>query len=73
VQLELSLRPIYDGQPGFEQVVGEMGRRGFVLSDLLRGFADGWELLEVDGLFVRAGVRQSKPHDDDYQGGDHPR
>jgi FkbM family methyltransferase len=60
VQLELSLRPIYDGQPGFEQVVGEMGRRGFVLSDLLRGFADGWELLEVDGLFVRAGMRQSK-------------
>jgi FkbM family methyltransferase len=57
VQLELSLRPIYNGQPGFEQVVGEMRRRGFVLNALLPGFADDWELLEVDGLFVRAGVR----------------
>ena len=59
VQLELSLRPLYSGQPGFEEVVGEMRRRGFVLSDLVRGFADNWELFEVDGLFVRRGVRQS--------------
>jgi hypothetical protein len=69
VQLELSLRPLYSGQPGFEQMIQEMRGRGFVLSDLVRGFADGWELLEVDGLFVRSGVRQSSPHDDDHQGG----
>jgi FkbM family methyltransferase len=68
VQLELSLRPIYHGQPGFEDLVGEMRRRGFVLSDLVRGFADGWELLEADGLFVRARVRQSEPHEHDQQG-----
>jgi FkbM family methyltransferase len=54
VQLELSLRPIYEGQPSFEEMVQYMRTRGFLLSDLLRGFSnhESWELFEVDGLFV---------------------
>lgn len=57
VQLEMSLRAAYEGQPGFETVRSFMGERGFVLAAILPGFTkpDTNELVEVDGIFLRAG------------------
>ena len=54
VQLELSLRPLYVGQPEFHDLTAHMAGQGFVLSGLIPGLADPrtLELLEVDGLFV---------------------
>ncbi len=59
VQLELSLRPLYKGQPSFDEMIELMRGQGFVLSDLLRGFSNEWELLEVDGLFVNRQLANS--------------
>jgi FkbM family methyltransferase len=64
VQLELSLRPLYIGQPGFQEVAAHMADQGFVLSGLIPGFADPrtLELFEIDGLFVnRALVEGAAP------------
>ena len=63
VQLELSLRSLYAGQPTFEAMVGYMRDHGFVLSDLLRGFSNdaAWELFEVDGLFVNRRIKCTAP------------
>ena len=56
VQLELSLRPIYDAQPPIEKVIELMRARGFVLVDLIRGFGtESGTLIEIDGIFTRSG------------------
>jgi FkbM family methyltransferase len=57
VQLEMSLRAAYEGQPGFESVRSFMGEKGFVLAAILPGFIkpDTNELVEVDGIFLRVG------------------
>jgi FkbM family methyltransferase len=55
VQLELSLKPMYHGQPTLEVMLAFMRSHGFELSWLESGFGNPvtHELLEVDGLFVR--------------------
>ncbi|HKO11590.1 MAG TPA: FkbM family methyltransferase [Acidobacteriaceae bacterium] len=54
LQLELSLRPLYDGQPPIEEVIRLLRQRGFVPYDLWPVVRDHtWAALEVDCLFYR--------------------
>jgi hypothetical protein len=55
VQLEMSLVPLYEGAPAYEEMLGEMTSRGFRLAWLDPGFRDPKtrELLQFDAAFVR--------------------
>ena len=57
VQLELSLVPLYDGQPLWEEVIALMATHGLVLWALWPGFSDpaSGRLLQIDAIFVRDG------------------
>jgi FkbM family methyltransferase len=55
VQLELSMVPLYDGAPLFEDLVGRMQEAGFGIFALEGGFGDPrtGRMLQCDGFFVR--------------------
>lgn len=55
VQMEMSLAKLYDGQPGYLDLIAFMTERGFSLVDLVPGFTDPktGHLLQVDGVFTR--------------------
>lgn len=55
VEVELSLVPLYEGQPLWPELADLLRRAGFVLLALGHGFRDPktGELLQVDGLFGR--------------------
>jgi FkbM family methyltransferase len=57
VECELSFTPLYEQQPLFPEVVAWLRNRGFVLAALETVHADPrtGELLQVNGLFLRAG------------------
>jgi FkbM family methyltransferase len=58
LQLELSLRPLYQGQALWQELLQWLGERGFEVWDLVSGFrdpADG-RLLQFDGVLVRRGA-----------------
>lgn len=63
VQLEMSIKPIYAGQPTFETMVAHMRARGFALSAILEGFSNPgeWELIECDGIFVNSNSKPLHP------------
>jgi FkbM family methyltransferase len=57
VQAELSLVPLYEGAPDWQDVIAFLDRRGFVLAGFEGGHTD-WQsgrMLQADGLFVRPG------------------
>ena len=56
IQLELSFIPVYEGTPGFVEVVENLASRGYVPSAFfpVSRASDGLALVEADGLFVRA-------------------
>jgi FkbM family methyltransferase len=56
VELELVLAELYDGQAMFPELVDQMEKEGFVLTDVESGFRDPRtsQLLQIDGVFVRA-------------------
>lgn len=56
VQLELSLVPLYNGQPLFLDLVETMREAGFVLCGVVPGFADEHtgRLLQLDGVFLKS-------------------
>lgn len=58
LQLELSLRPLYVGEPGFLEVASGLAGQGFDLVGLEPGFAEDatGRLLQSDVLFARRGV-----------------
>lgn len=58
LQLELSLRPLYVGEPGFLEVAGWLSERGLELVGLEPGFVEAstGRLLQSDVLFARPGV-----------------
>lgn len=55
LQLELSIHPIYDGQPSFVEMLNYVRSRGFLIAGMQPGWNDPntGELLEFDGLFIR--------------------
>jgi FkbM family methyltransferase len=55
IQMEMSLVPLYDGELLFDQLLHELGARGFELWSLLPAFVDRktGRLLQVDGVFFR--------------------
>jgi FkbM family methyltransferase len=58
VQIELSLRGLYAGQPAIDEILGLLRERDFAAYAFVPGFVDPGteELLEVDGLFFRRGT-----------------
>ncbi len=56
LQLEMSLVELYEGAPTFSEVYREVESLGFRCISITQGFVDHdrQELLQVDGLFVRA-------------------
>lgn len=58
VQLELSLRPLYEGAPSLSDAVDAMVSKGYVLSYLNAGFEDPrtGRMLQADGVFIREPV-----------------
>jgi FkbM family methyltransferase len=54
-QIELSIKPLYDGQPSMEKVIAVMRSKGFSLWRLLPGLSDPINLrsYEMDGIFFR--------------------
>jgi FkbM family methyltransferase len=61
-QLEMSLTTLYEGAPRMHELVGWMDARGFDLVSLEYGFSDptSGRLLQVDGLFLRAGLSDKR-------------
>jgi FkbM family methyltransferase len=55
VQVELSVVPLYEGQPVFDQVLGFLRDQGFELWDVSPGFVDpqSGRMLQFDGMFYR--------------------
>jgi hypothetical protein len=65
LQLELSLIPLYDGAPGFAEMIQFAQSRGYELFGIVPGFRDrlSGRLLQADGFFVRSDLGGSKrPH-----------
>ena len=57
LQLELSMVPLYDGQPLIDDLIGSVRTMGFVLMSLEPDFYDQstGQLLQADGIFFRPG------------------
>jgi FkbM family methyltransferase len=55
VQAELSFVPLYEGSPGYLELISHLGERGFRLAGLEEGHDDvrTGEMLQADGIFVR--------------------
>lgn len=55
VQIELSLRPLYDGQQTYRELASLLECHGFTLVGIEPGFLDKdtGELLQIDGIFRR--------------------
>ncbi len=58
LQLELSLKPLYEGEPGFLEVAGWLAGRGLEMVGLEPGFVEAstGRLLQSDVFFARPGV-----------------
>lgn len=55
LQLELSLAPLYEGEPGFHEMIDLVEREGFTLHDLNPCYSDSvtGRTFQVDALFFR--------------------
>ena len=55
IQLEMSLKPLYEGESLFSELYSEMESEGFHLAWVEPGFRDEktGELLQLDGIFIR--------------------
>jgi FkbM family methyltransferase len=61
LQMEISLAPLYNGQPSFRELLDTMAGRGFEIFGFTPGFVDprNGRMLQVDGVFFRTvGNRQ---------------
>jgi FkbM family methyltransferase len=59
VQTELSLVPLYAGQPLFDQMRARMEQMGFALYAIFPGYVDEstGQTLQIDGFFLRRGAQ----------------
>jgi FkbM family methyltransferase len=55
VQIELSMVPIYEGQPLYREVMDRLDAEGFVLHAVFPGYSDQatGRMLQMDGVFFR--------------------
>lgn len=55
IETELSLLPLYEGQPLYREVIDFLESKGYDLVSLERGFCDyeTGQLLQMDGIFAR--------------------
>jgi FkbM family methyltransferase len=55
IQIELSLRPLYEGQKTYRDVAAQIEKHGFTLVGVEPGFLDAGtgEMLQMDGIFRR--------------------
>jgi len=69
VQLELSLVPLYDGAPLYDEMLSYMSGRGFRLCWLDPGFHDPttYELLQFDACFVKNGMLGNIESDKEFK------
>lgn len=56
IQIELSLRPLYEGQKTYAELAARIEQHGFALVGIEPGFLDAstGEMLQMDGIFRRA-------------------
>ena len=63
IQMEMSLAPLYKGQPLFMELLESMGRSGFDIFGFVPGFVDpaSGRMLQIDGVFFKgSGERESR-------------
>lgn len=55
MEMELSLSPLYAGQPPWRELIAQVEDAGFVIVDLRKAFADRrtGQLLQIDAVFAR--------------------
>jgi FkbM family methyltransferase len=55
IQMEISLAPLYKGQPPFRELLDSMGRSGFEIFGFIPGFVDpaSGRMLQIDGVFFK--------------------
>lgn len=60
IQLELSLTPLYQGQPLYREIIEWLAEQGFELWSVLPGFLDisNGRLLQFDGIFFRSSASE---------------
>jgi hypothetical protein len=53
--MEISLAPLYKGQPLFKDLLDSMGRSGFEIFGFIPGFVDpaSGRMLQIDGVFFK--------------------
>ncbi len=67
IQTELSLVPLYAGQPLFDDMRAKLNAMGFTLTALFPGYVHAvtGQTLQIDGFFVRADLAQQSGRDAD--------
>lgn len=60
IQLEMSLVPLYQGQPLYQEIIEWLADQGFELWNVIPGFLDesNGRLLQFDGIFFRSADRK---------------
>ena len=55
LQMEISLAPLYNGQPAFNELLDSMSRSGFAIFGFVPGFVDPatGRMLQIDGVFFK--------------------
>jgi FkbM family methyltransferase len=61
LQIEISLAPLYKGQPTFSELLDTMSRSGFEIFGFVPGFVDpaSGRMLQIDGVFFRSATAGS--------------
>jgi FkbM family methyltransferase len=55
IQIEMSIKPLYEGAVLFGDIINHLNREGYVLMGIENGFSDplSGQLLQMDGIFIR--------------------
>jgi FkbM family methyltransferase len=63
LQMEISLAPLYQGQPTFGELLDTMSRSGFEIFGFVPGFVDpaSGRMLQIDGVFFRSAAGGTTP------------
>jgi FkbM family methyltransferase len=61
LQMEISLAPLYQGQPGFSEILDTMSHSGFEIYGFVPGFVDpaSGRMLQIDGVFFKTVAKGS--------------